>query len=255
MSEVIVEAKDVVKRYNGNTVLDGVSLTICEQEHVSLLGENSSGKTTLLKVLLGIIPYDSGRIFLMGEDIKKIGHGRWQWIMSQVSMQFQYGALFDSMAVGENIRFPMDEKTNFPRQKKEDILVSLLRKIGMEEDRNKYPYDLSGGMKKRVAIARALASYPRLCLFDEPAAGLDPVTSVHIIHLIKEMVGESRMTMLVATISVLVGISFSERFLILKDGKIVADGPWQELLKGRDPWVSGFIARGLPGAYPSTSKS
>jgi len=246
MGEVIVEAKNVVKGFGGHVVLDGVTFTIREQERVSLLGENNSGKTTLLKVLLGIIPYDSGRVFLMGEDITKMSHRRRQCIMGKVSMQFQYGALFDSMAVGENIRFPMDEKTNFSGRKKEDILMSLLRQIGMENDRNKFPFELSGGMKKRVAIARALSSYPRLCFFDEPAAGLDPITNVHIIHLIKELVGKSRMTLLVATISALVGTSFSERFLILKEGKIVADGSWADLLKGDDPWVSGFIARGLP---------
>ncbi len=255
MGRVIVEARDVVKRFDEHTVLDGVNLIICEQEHVSLLGENSSGKTTLLKVLLGIIPYDSGQVFLMGEEIKNMSYRQRQWVMKQVSMQFQYGALFDSMTVGKNISFPMEEKTDFSKQKKEDILLSLLRKIGMEKDQNKYPFELSGGMKKRVAIARALASYPNLCFFDEPAAGLDPVTSVHIIHLIKGLVGQSMMTLLVATISVLVGISFSERFLILKEGKIVADGTWQGLLKEKDPWVSGFIARGLPKTSALSSKS
>ncbi|MBW1710266.1 MAG: ATP-binding cassette domain-containing protein [Deltaproteobacteria bacterium] len=245
MAEDILVLKDVVKSYNGQRVLDGISLVVKEGEHVSLIGESTTGKTTLFKVIVGLVPPDSGQVIIFGHDITRMNEFQKRNLLKNIEMQFQSGALFDSMTVRENIRFILDEETHLSGKEKETIIEQLLRGVSLWNASENFPYELSGGMQKRVAVARALSTSPRLALFDEPAAGLDPVTSARIIKVIKALVAEHRMTIIVATTNVLMAQQFAERFVILKNGRVHTDGPWPELLAKGDEYTKKFLSRDL----------
>ena len=245
MGEEVIRFEDVVKEYDGRPVLNGVSFSIEEGEHVSLTGESMSGKTTLLKIVVGLVRPDSGRVFIFGRDLSELNESELDGLRREMEMQFQSGALFDSMDVDQNLRFVLDEQTNLNRKEKEEVIVRLLKGVNLLSARYKFPFELSGGMKKRVAVARAMAPTPRLTLFDEPAAGLDPVTSARIVNLIKELVAESRMTIMVATTDVHTAAQFSKRLLLLKDGQIHADAPWSDLKESGDEYTRRFLDRAL----------
>ncbi len=237
--------KNVVKSYNGQGVLDGISLTVKEGEYVSLVGESTTGKTTLFKIIVGLVPPDSGQVMVLGHDITRMNEFQKRNLLKNIEMQFQSGALFDSMTVRDNIKFVLDEQVHLTKKEKEDIIERLLRGVNLWAASEKYPYELSGGMQKRVAVARALATSPRLALFDEPAAGLDPVTSARIIKIIKTLVAEHHMTIIVATTSVHMARQFSERFVLLKNGRVHSDGPWHELFATGDDYTRRFLSRDL----------
>ncbi len=245
MSEEILVFEDVVKIYDGRPVLDGVSFTVREGEYVSLCGESTSGKSTIFKMVVGLVKPDSGKVILFGEDWSRLSEDQKRELLRNVEMQFQSGALFDSLRVRENIMFVLDEETDMPSRQKEELIARLLKGVNLMSAARKFPFELSGGMKKRVAVARALATTPRLSLFDEPAAGLDPVTSVRIVNLIKDLVSEHRMTIMVATTDVHLALKFSERFILLKDGRIHADAPWAELKTSGDDYTRKFLSRAL----------
>ncbi|MBW2060111.1 MAG: ATP-binding cassette domain-containing protein [Deltaproteobacteria bacterium] len=245
MAEEILIIKNVVKSFNGQRVLDGVSLTVQEGEYVSLVGESTTGKTTLFKIIVGLIPPDSGQVILFGQNITAMNEFKKRNLLKNIEMQFQSGALFDSMTVRENIRFILDEETNLSHKEKDEIIERLLRGVNLWHAIDKYPYELSGGMQKRVAVARTLSTSPRLALFDEPAAGLDPVTSARIIKVIKALVAEHRMTIIVATTSVHMAQEFAKRFVLLRNGLIHTDGLWSELLVSGDDYTKKFLSRDL----------
>jgi len=245
MAEEILVLKDVVKSYNGQRILDGISLTVHEGEYVSLVGESTAGKTTLFKIIVGLVQPDSGQVIVLGHDITRMNEFQKRNLLKDIEMQFQSGALFDSMTVRENIEFILDEETHLSSREKEKIVEQLLRSVNLWNASEKYTYELSGGMQKRVAVARALSTSPRLALFDEPAAGLDPVTSARIIKVIKSLVAEHHMTIIVATTSVLMAKQFAERFILLKNGRIHSDGPWHELLVTGDDYTKKFLSRDL----------
>jgi len=247
LGEEILVLKDVVKIYEGRPVLNGVSFSVRAGEYVSLCGESTSGKTTIFKVIVGLVPPDAGQVVLFGRDTAKLNDKEKRDLLKEVGMQFQSGALFDSMTVWENIMFVLDEETKLSRAEKAEIISRLLKGVNLWSAKDKFPFELSGGMKKRVAVARTLASTPRLALFDEPAAGLDPVTSVRIVNLIKELVAEYRMTIMAATTDIHVAKKFSQRFLLLKDGRIHADAPWTELQDSGDEYARKFLSRAAVG--------
>jgi phospholipid/cholesterol/gamma-HCH transport system ATP-binding protein len=244
-SDDVVVFEDVVKSYGGTKVLDGISFSVRSGEYVSLTGESTSGKTTIFKLIAGLVRPDSGRVSVFGRDMARLGDREKRQLLLNLEMQFQSGALFDSMPVGENLLFVLDEETNLPSGEKKEIIDRLLRGVNLYSAKEKYPHQLSGGMKKRVAVARALTTTPRLTLFDEPAAGLDPVTSSRIVNLIKELVAEHDMAIIVATTDVHLATRFADRFLLLKDGRIHADGRWTELKEEGDEYTRRFLSRAL----------
>jgi phospholipid/cholesterol/gamma-HCH transport system ATP-binding protein len=248
VTEEIVVFKDVVKLYENRPVLDGVSFTVHEGEYVSLIGESTSGKTTIFKIIAGLVRPESGEVRILGEDWVRASERRKRELLHHLEMQFQSGALFDSLTVKENLLFVLDESSDMSKAEKEAVIDRLLRGVNLHSAKNKFPYQLSGGMKKRVAVARALATTPRLVLFDEPAAGLDPVTSVRIVLLIKALVAEQAqgaMTVMAATTDVHTAMRFSDRFLLLKDGRIHADAPWPNLRDQGDDYSRRFLSRAL----------
>ena len=245
MADEILALDGVVKYLNGKRVLDGLTFSLEEGERVALIGESTAGKTTVFKIIVGLLRPDTGRVRIFGRDMTGMNEAQRRSILRDIEMQFQFGALFDSMTVGENVRFMLDEKKKLPRKEKREIVERLLRELNLWAAVNKHPYQLSGGMKKRVAVARALCTSPRLALFDEPAAGLDPVSSNRIVSAIKSLVTENHMTVMIATTSVLQAHRFSERIILLKQGRVHADGSCPDLLSQGDGYTQKFLSRDL----------
>ncbi|MBI4474119.1 MAG: ATP-binding cassette domain-containing protein [Acidobacteria bacterium] len=260
----VLEMKDVVKYYGDKVVLDGVSLQVFGGETKIIVGASGSGKSTILKLIMALERPDEGQIFVEGEDITHMSERELPRIRQKIGMVFQESALFDSMTVRENVAYRLYEK-HVPDEEIEPKVRQSLGFVGLEDAIDKLPSELSGGMKRRVALARALISEPAVMLYDEPTAGLDPVTSRRINELIialRDIRGVTgvfvthrmRDAFTLATEYATNGdnrISFhhegdlvciaNTRFLMLRDGKIVFEGPDELLRRSDDPYIKKFL--------------
>ena len=265
MTEPILEMKNVVKYYGDTAVLNGISFSVFRGETKIIIGASGSGKSTILKLIMGLDKPDAGRIFVEGEDITKFNERQLVSVRQKIGMVFQESALFDSLPVRENVAYRLYELGV-----DEDEIDAKVRQslgfVGLEEAIDKMPAELSGGMKRRVALARALIGEPEIMLYDEPTAGLDPVTSKKINELIitlrdiKSVTGvfvthRMRDAFTLATEYATNGgrqISFhtednflciaNTRFLMLRDGKIIFEGPDEVLRRSKDEYIKRFLA-------------
>ncbi len=224
-------------------MLKGVDLLIPDGEITVILGRSGVGKSVLLKHLIGLIRPDRGRIILDGEDITRMGERQLIRIRKRFGMLFQEGALFDSFTVAENVAFPLLEHTSLSEREIEERVREKLRQVDLEDAWDKYPSELSGGMKKRVALARALALDPDIVLCDEPTSGLDPVAAATIEKLILETQRRLSKTFVVITHDLKTALSIGSRIALLEDGKIVVEGRPEEVLKSGHPLIEAYIKR------------
>ena len=251
----MIKLTDVSKSFGGVKLLDRVSFEVKEGEKISLIGPGASGKSTIIKLILGIIPPDEGEIDLLGTDMVRTLEKHRLATLKNLGMSFQQSALFDFMTVEENLRFAMDNMTDFGPDEMERRVVDLLATVKLDRTRNMFPYELSGGMQRRVGVARAVTTDPRIAIFDEPTSGLDPVTSTIILNMINDLVDiEEGKSMMVVTSSVEIAIRFADRVIVLNDGKIVGDGPWRELILEGTEWVKNFLKVRLVGIDLSYAK-
>jgi phospholipid/cholesterol/gamma-HCH transport system ATP-binding protein len=244
----MISLRGVSKTFDGAPVLTDVNLVIDAGSRVSIIGPGGCGKTTILKTVLGILPPDSGSVEVMGVNMFEAGEAERYQVLRQVGMAFQQGALFDSMTVRENLLFAMEHMIDLPAEQMEERIKHLLSQVKLTKTLNQFPYELSGGMQRRVGIARALSTNPKLAIFDEPTSGLDPVTSTIILNMIRAISGDSPdITSVIATSSVEIAIRFAKRLVVLNEGKVVADGDWQDLLISGPEWVKHFLSVRLIG--------
>lgn len=236
-----LQVNDLHVSFENNKVLEGVNFELKEKEHLAILGPGGCGKSTLLKTIVGLIAPQSGTIEIFGQDILKLSRDDKRAVLRQVSMAFQLGALFDFMTVRENIMFAMENLTERSYLEMEKITRDYLGKVNLPKAAHKLPSELSGGMRRRVGIVRALATEPRLALLDEPTAGLDPVTTTVVIDMIHKLSSETESSLLCVTSSVEVAFTFSKRVAILKEGKIIGIGTWDELHAMNDSWITNFL--------------
>lgn len=228
--------------FGGVSLLEDITFSIAKGERVSLIGPGGSGKSTILKILLGLLPPDAGEVQLLGSDMTAVKEEERQKTLRQVGMAFQQGALFDFMTVRENLLFAMENMTELDVSAMDKRLKELLQGVKLGRTESMFPYELSGGMQRRVGIARALCTNPVVAIFDEPTSGLDPVTSTIILNMILALGGSGESTcQMVVTSNVEIGIRFADRLLVLNEGRIVADGPWRELLLKGPEWVRHFL--------------
>jgi phospholipid/cholesterol/gamma-HCH transport system ATP-binding protein len=246
-SPSVVDLVNVSLSFDTKKILDNFNLSVPKGAKLSIMGESSSGKSSLLKIILGILAPDTGKIYLFGQNLQKLHHREREKLRRRVGMQFQAGALFDSMNVEENLVLASyessrgREKMDFSQLNKD--IHDLLEKVGLARAAKQNPSSLSGGMRKRAAIARALIVKPELAIFDEPTAGLDPLTSSSIIHLLNALSEELGGTMLLATTDVDVARRFSSDILILHQGKTWARGTLENHLANPDPYIAKFLKR------------
>lgn len=266
MIEPILEMKNVVKFYgNDKPVLDGVSFCVYRGETKIIIGASGSGKSTILKLIMGLDKPDAGQIFVEGRDITLLGEGKLTSIRQRIGMVFQESALFDSLTVRENVGYRLYE-IGLAEDEVEQKVRQVLGFVGLEDAIDKMPSELSGGMKRRVALARALVSEPEIMLYDEPTAGLDPVTSKKINELIialRDIRGVSgvfvthrlRDAFTLSTEYATNGAGKTQfhtednflciantRFLLLRDGRIIFEGPDEILRRSEDEYIKRFLA-------------
>jgi phospholipid/cholesterol/gamma-HCH transport system ATP-binding protein len=217
--------------YGSKAVLKEVTFSANSDEKIAILGGSGEGKTTILKLILGLLKADSGRIMIGGEDIANKTEDELRSIRKKFSIVFQEGALFDSLSVKENVAFCLREYTSLSEEEIDQKVRALLRRVGMEEAVDLMPEELSGGMHRRVAIMRSMAAFePEMFLYDEPTSGLDPVNADIIYRLISELSHHGKGFVMV-THSVLDAIKVSDRFLFLENGRFVFDGSRENLLR------------------------
>ena len=234
--------KDLHKSFGEKKVLNGVSLAVQRGETVAVLGKSGTGKSVLLKLLIGLQPPDSGVIQLFGKDITGLDQRSLDEIRKKIGFLFQQAALYDSLTVEQNIDFPLRRHAKMPESERKQRVQELLTSVGLEEgDFKKMPSEISGGMQKRVGLARALALNPEVLLSDEPTSGLDPITAEDVGKLISKLHKERNMTSIVVTHDIHGARSFADRLVMLNEGTILTEGTFNDLQKSRDPFVTRFL--------------
>jgi len=243
----VIELLDIHKRFLDNVVLDGVSLDVKDGETVALLGPSGVGKSVTLKMINGLLRPDSGDVIVDGLHVPKLKRQELAELRSKIGYVFQYGALFDSMSVAENIRLGITDETCYNDAKYcTNRVLECLRLVNLPpEVAEKYPAELSGGMKKRVGIARAIAGKPKYLLYDEPTSGLDPVNADVIDGLVERLRDELGVTSVVVSHDVRGSFRVADRVALLWQAKIRAVGTAEEILASKDPAVQQFLERDL----------
>jgi phospholipid/cholesterol/gamma-HCH transport system ATP-binding protein len=246
----MIELRNVHKRFGKQVVLDGVDFDVREGETVALLGPSGTGKSVLLKHIIGLIHPDTGTIIVDDREVGKLRRNDLASLRSQIGYVFQNGALFDSMNVFENIRLGITDEDKFRDESYCRTRVSeCLKLVNLApETLTKYPAELSGGMRKRVGIARAIAGSPKYLLYDEPTSGLDPVNADVIDNLVKRLDNELGVTSVMVTHDVRGAFRVADRLALLTGGRIVQQGTQEEFLASQDPKVQGFLERDFPDA-------
>lgn len=229
------------KSFGQQVVLNGIDLEVAQGETLAVLGRSGTGKSVLLKLIIGLQKADSGSIYIHGQEIGALSTGQLNEIRKKVGFLFQEAALYDSLSVEENVAFPMRRHMKLSDADRQKRARELLSSVGMQEDLQKMPSELSGGMQKRVGLARALALDPDILLFDEPTAGLDPITSAEIGGLITKLQSERKITAVVVTHDIHGAKSFANRLVLMKEGKILVEGAFADLQKNKDQFVRKFL--------------
>jgi phospholipid/cholesterol/gamma-HCH transport system ATP-binding protein len=237
----MIEVIDLHKSLNGVQVLKGINFKVDTGEILALMGKSGHGKSILLKHIVGILKPDRGNILIDGEDIGTSRGSALERLRSKLGYLFQGGALFDSINVFENVAFPLREKTQLPKEKIREKVLQELEQVGLPGVENKYPAELSGGMKKRVALARCLCTDPEIMLFDEPTTGLDNVTARSINNLIKETHDRIRFTGVMITHDINQVLSIVQKVAVLDAGTIEFTGTPEEIRATTDPIVRQFF--------------
>lgn len=241
MSHPLVEIKNVYKRFGHLVVLDGVSTTVQRGESLVIIGGSGTGKSVLLKHVVGLLRPDRGEVWFDGHRIDDQPEKKLFEIRRRVGFLFQMGALFDSLTVGENIAFPIFEHTHKSRDEVAEIVKHRLAMVGLPGLEKKMPGDLSGGQKKRVALARAIALEPDIILYDEPTTGLDPIRADVINELIIKLKHELHCATLVVTHDMTSAFKVADRIVMLHEGHVLVDAPPDEIRNSDNPIVKRFV--------------
>lgn len=243
MKQLVLELKDLRKSFGDNHVLNGFNLKLYEGENLVVMGKSGSGKSVMIKCLVGLMGADSGSIKIKNDDIVSLGQRELDILRTEIGFLFQGSALYDSMTVRENLEFPLrrnKDKIN-TGQTTEELVVEALENVGLVSAIDLMPAELSGGMQRRVALARALILKPKIILYDEPTTGLDPITSKEIIQLMRTIQKTYKTSSLIITHDVDCARVISNRMILLVDGINYAEGTFEELSTSEDPKIKAFF--------------
>jgi phospholipid/cholesterol/gamma-HCH transport system ATP-binding protein len=237
----MIRFESVRKSFGSKTVLDGLTLEVPTGRTTVIIGQSGSGKSVTLKLLIGVLRPDGGRILLDGTDLAVLDAAARQAAARKFGMLFQGAALFDSMTVAENVGFGLDRHTDLSAEEKRTRVTESLEKVGLRDVEFLMPHELSGGMKKRVGLARAIAYRPEIILYDEPSTGIDPIRADAINELINLLKTEMRVTSIVITHDMVSAYRVADRIAMLYEGRIVAVGTPDEIRESANPVVQQFI--------------
>lgn len=239
--ETIVEIKHLKKSFGNNHVLKDINLKINKGENLVVFGKSGSGKSVLIKCMVGLLAPDDGSVSVLGKNILELENEGLNALRKKIGFLFQSGALYDSMTVRENLEFPLRDLKKKPREEIDQLVIETLKSVGLENAIDKMPSELSGGMRKRVGLARTLILKPEVILYDEPTTGLDPITSKEISHLILDIQKKYNAASIIITHDVECARITANRMVVIKDGACIAEGSFNELSQSKDEWVSSFF--------------
>ena len=243
----MVELRDVHMQFEEKKVLDGVSLKVESLERLVIMGQSGSGKSTILRLILGILRPDSGSIFFKQFEINRLPRRKLQRVRQHIGMVFQYSALLSSRTVRDNVALPLEDLTDKSREEIDKIVNEKLELVGMQDSKELLPGELSGGMRKRVALARALVLDPELLLLDEPSAGLDPVIASVIDELIISLTEKSKVTSITVTHEMESAFRIGTRMAMLYQGKIIEEAEPEKFKQSKNPVVAQFLSGSTKG--------
>ena len=241
MDTPLIEFRDVTKRFDEKIILDKANLAIYENQITTIIGKSGSGKSVLLKHIIGLLSPDEGDILFRGKPVNKMKRSEWDGYRSKISYMFQNNALFDSMSVFENIALPLRQTTDLSKKKIESKVMSRSEQMDLSDALNKYPAELSGGMQKRVALARALVTDPAIVLFDEPTTGQDPIRKNIILSMVAHYRKQFGFTAILISHDIPDVFFISDRILLLWEGKIAFHGTYEELSHLKHPMIDEFL--------------
>lgn len=237
-----VDIINVSKAFGSHVVLEDVSLNIEEGENFVVFGQSGTGKSVLLKCIVGLLKPDSGEILINGTNVLNLKTKELNKVRKNLGFLFQGAALYDSMSVRENLEFPLIRNSNFTAKEREEKVKAVLESVSLEEAIDKMPSELSGGMKKRIGLARSIIAEPKLMLYDEPTTGLDPITSKEISSLILDLQKSLKMTSIVVTHDLLCAEIIADRAIMLNEGGVKFEGTISELTSSKDPFLRNFFS-------------
>lgn len=238
----VISIKGLCKKFGDNVVLQDFDLELYEDENLVLMGKSGSGKSVLIKCIIGLMEPDSGSIEVLGRDISKLGQQEMDELRAEIGFLFQGSALYDSMTVRENLEFPLRRhRERMKGNKTKDLVLEALNNVGLAQTLDLMPAELSGGMQRRIALARALILKPSIILYDEPTTGLDPITAKEIILLMMNMQKKFNTSSLIITHDVDCARVISNRIILLYEQTNYAEGTFSDLSTSQDPKVKAFF--------------
>jgi phospholipid/cholesterol/gamma-HCH transport system ATP-binding protein len=247
VASVQLALQDVSIDFGDGYLLKNVNLEVREGESVVLIGPSGFGKSVVLKLFAGLLKPTTGKVMVSGKDLHAISPREQVELLLQMGMLFQKNALFDSLTVGENIAFPLREITKLSESEIQDRVTFFLEAVAIPHARDLFPDEISGGMQKRLGIARALALNPKIVLYDDPTAGLDPITSRRIVELILQLRAENKSTLVSVTNDMARAYQLADRITMVVDAELIVTGDKEATLKHKDPRVAQFIRGSLEG--------
>jgi len=239
---VVVEMEHLKKSFGNNHVLQDINLVLTKGENLVILGKSGTGKSVLIKCIVGLVDVDEGTLCIFGQNISELKDRELIVLRKKIGFLFQSGALYDSMTVRENLEFPLRRQLgSIPKEKMNSLVEEALQDVGLGEAIDMTPSELSGGMRKRLGLARTLILKPEIMLYDEPTTGLDPITSREISHLILEVQKKYNTSSIIITHDIECTKLIANRIIVMKDGTCAAEGSYADLANSTDAWIRSFF--------------
>ncbi len=239
---IVVRMEHLNKSFGNNHVLQDINLVMNKGENLVILGKSGTGKSVLIKSIVGLVEIDEGKLFILGQNISQLNDNELIEIRKKIGFLFQSAALYDSMTVRENLEFPLRRQLHtIPKDEMNSLVKEALLNVGLAETIDLWPSELSGGMRKRLGLARTLILKPEIMLYDEPTTGLDPITSKEISHLILEVQKKYNTSSIIITHDIACAKLIANRIIVLKDGICAAEGSYGDLKDSADAWTRSFF--------------